>query len=95
MNPFRALALEPLARLAPSTKLIWCFLALEGGVVEAGINPLSKTLALADKSVRLGLKELETLGLIEVVDAGRGPKPKRVRAVAPPPSPRATRQSQP
>jgi hypothetical protein len=83
VNPFRVLSLEPLAGLPPSTKLIWCHLALEGGVVEAGINPLSRTLALATKSVVDGLRELEALGLIEVVDAGGGPKPKKVRAVAP------------
>ena len=83
MNPLKRLSAAPLAKLPPSTKLIWCYLALEGGVVEAGINPLSKTLALATKSIVDGMDQLETLGLIEIVDPGSGPKPKRVRAVAP------------
>lgn len=83
VNPFNALGVEPLASLSPSTKLVWCCLALERGVVEAGTNPLSQRLGLSAKTVNDAMRELEALGLIEVVAAGVGPKPKQVRAIAP------------
>jgi hypothetical protein len=83
MKPFEALRLEPLASLPPSTKLIWCYLATQGGAVPATTRGLAETLALSTKSIFDGLPQLEELGLLEILERGTGPKPRIVRAVFP------------
>jgi hypothetical protein len=83
LKPFEALKLEPLASLSPSTKLIWCYLATEGGAVVAGNRMLCQTLKLANKSVVDGMGQLEALGLLEIVERGSGQKPRVVRALYP------------
>jgi hypothetical protein len=83
LKPFEAVALEPLASLSPSTKLIWCYLATEGGLVVAGNRTLCAILKLANKSVVDGVDQLETLGLLEIVERGSGQKPRVVLALYP------------
>jgi hypothetical protein len=83
MNPFHPLSAPPLAKLPPSTKLIWCYLALEPGTVEAGNRTVAKALALSSKSVVQGVAQLEALGLLEVLDRGVGPKQRIVRVIWP------------
>ncbi|NJK44650.1 MAG: hypothetical protein HC933_10505 [Pleurocapsa sp. SU_196_0] len=83
VKPFEALSLEPLAGLAPSTKLIWCFLASARGEVVAGNRSVALALGLSSKSVVDAMSQLEALGLVEIVDRGSGPKPRIVRALLP------------
>ena len=78
---FDAVALEPLVSLSPATKLVWCFLALQGKPVFAGDRMLAEHLGLARKVLSDAVARLEGLGLIEIVDPGPGSRPRVVRAL--------------
>jgi len=80
---FDALELEPLSSLSPATKLVWCFLAAQGKPVLAGDLMLLERLGLARKAVGDALVRLEALGLLEIVDAGLGSRPRVVQALEP------------
>ena len=80
---FEALEREPHDSLSPATKLVWCFLMFQGKPVLAGDRMLLERLGLARKAVGDALVRLEALGLLEIVDAGLGSRPRVVRALAP------------
>jgi hypothetical protein len=83
VTPFEAVSLEPLAGLPPSVKLIWCYLASQSGAVKATNRGVGAALALSTKSVLDAMGQLETLGLLVIVERGVGSKPRIVRAVFP------------
>ena len=78
---FDALEDEPLSKLSPATKLVWCFLAAQGEPVFAGDRMLCKRLGLARKAVSDAVERLEALGLLEIIEPGPGSRPRVVRAL--------------
>ena len=78
---FDVLMSEPLSSLSPATKLVWCFLMNQGKPVLAGDRMLLERLGLSRKAVGDALVRLEALGLLEIVDAGQGSRPRVVRAL--------------
>jgi hypothetical protein len=83
---FDALEREPLVKLSPATKLVWCFLATQGRAVFAGDRMLFERLGLARKAVGDAVVRLEALGLLEIVEPGPGSRARVVRALEPKPN---------
>jgi hypothetical protein len=88
MNAWRSsvvddLAAEPLRGVSQTAKLVWLALRLQGEPVQAGNVMMARRLGVAEKSVATAFDELESLGLLEVLDRGGGKRPRKVQAVSP------------